>query len=237
MYQELSLLLITTISIAFIHTIAGPDHYLPFIVMAKARKWSHFKTSWITFLCGIGHIGSSVILAFIGIAFGIAVFKVQLFDSYRGDLAALLFTGFGLVYLVWGLRKAYKNKPHKHIHFHSDGNPHIHEHTHTDEHSHVHEKEGKANITPWVLFTIFVLGPCEPLIPLLMYPAAKGNYTELTIVTLVFGVITIATMMTLVLLTSYGLKLLPLKSLERYTHAIAGGTIFACGLGMLFLGL
>jgi nickel/cobalt transporter (NicO) family protein len=237
MSAELSILLITTVSIAFIHTIAGPDHYLPFIVMAKARKWTHFRTAWITFLCGLGHIGSSVVLAFIGIAFGIAVFKVQLFESYRGNLAALLFTVFGFVYLIWGLRKAYKNKPHKHIHFHSDGNLHIHEHIHIEEHSHVHEKEGKANITPWVLFTIFVLGPCEPLIPLLMFPAAKGNYFELSIVTLVFGVITIATMMTLVLLTSYGLKLLPFKSLERYTHAIAGGSIFACGLGMLFLGL
>ena len=237
MTTELYILLLTTISIAFFHTLAGPDHYLPFIVMAKARNWPHIKTSWITFLCGIGHIGGSVVLAFIGIAFGVAVFKVQLFESYRGDLAALLFTGFGLVYLVWGLRKAYKNKPHKHIHIHSDGEVHMHEHTHTDEHTHVHSKEGKANITPWVLFVIFVLGPCEPLIPLLMYPAAKGNYKELVIITLVFGIITIVTMMTLVLFASYGLKLLPVKRMERYTHALAGGSIFVCGLGILFLGL
>ncbi|HOD34406.1 MAG TPA: hypothetical protein PLR20_01590 [Syntrophales bacterium] len=28
--------------------------------------------------------------------------------------------------------------------------------------------------TPWVLFTIFVLGPSEPLIPVLMFPAARN---------------------------------------------------------------
>ena len=237
MSTELYLLLITTISIAFVHTIVGPDHYLPFIVMAKARKWSHFKTAWITFLCGLGHVGSSVVLGFIGIAFGIALFKIQLFESFRGNIASWLFTAFGFCYLVWGLHRAYKNRLHRHIHFHSDGNLHDHTHTHHEEHSHVHEKAGKSNITPWVLFTIFVLGPCEPLIPLVMYPAAKHHYIDLLLVTSVFGLITIITMMTLVLIASFGINFLPMKLLERYTHALAGGTIFACGLGMLFLGL
>ncbi len=49
---------------------------------------------------------------------------------------------------------------------------HAHEHTHDGEHAHVHESES-SSITPWVLFVIFVLGPCEPLIPLLMFPAAS----------------------------------------------------------------
>jgi len=34
-----------------------------------------------------------------------------------------------------------------------------------------------------------------------------------------------------------GLKVLPMKFLERYMHAVAGFTILACGLGMVFLGL
>ena len=53
-------------AIAFTHTITGPDHYLPFIVMSKARKWSLWKTSWITFLCGLGHVLSSVVIGEIG---------------------------------------------------------------------------------------------------------------------------------------------------------------------------
>jgi len=76
MNEELVVLYITAASIGFFHTIFGPDHYLPFIVMSKARKWSMPKTLFITLVCGIGHIASSVILGLVGIAFGIAVMKL-----------------------------------------------------------------------------------------------------------------------------------------------------------------
>jgi len=237
MSQELSLLLIATISIAFIHTLAGPDHYLPFIVISKAKKWSLAKTAWLTALCGIGHVGSSVIIGFIGIALGIAVGKLEFIEGVRGNIISWVFTAFGLTYLVWGIIQAIRNKPHKHIHFHGTGDLHVHEHTHHHEHLHIHENGEKQNLTPWVLFTIFVFGPCEPLIPLVMYPAAKNNYYDLILVTIIFSTVTIFTMLSLVLVASYGLKLLPMKVMEKYSHALAGGTIFLCGMGMLFLGL
>lgn len=237
MTGELSLLLITTASIALVHTLAGPDHYIPFIVIAKAKKWSITKTAWFTTLCGVGHVGSSVVLGFVGIALGIAVGKLEFIEGVRGSIVSYIFTAFGLVYLIWGIRKAIRNKPHKHIHYHSDGHEHLHEHTHHEEHLHVHEKKDKVNLTPWILFTIFIFGPCEPLIPLVMYPAAKNNYGELILVSVIFSTITILTMLTLVLITSYGVKLLPMQKMEKYNHALAGGTIFLCGMGMLFLGL
>ena len=62
MPDEIILLAGTAATLGFIHTILGPDHYLPFIVLAKARKWSTIKTLVITFFCGFGHILSSVIL-------------------------------------------------------------------------------------------------------------------------------------------------------------------------------
>lgn len=237
MTNDFYLLLITTITIAFIHTLAGPDHYLPFIVIANAKKWSTRKTIWFTSLCGLGHVGSSVILGFIGIVLGIAVGKLELWEGVRGSIVSYIFTAFGLVYFVWGMRKAIRNRPHKHLHFHSNGHMHHHEHTHHEEHLHVHEKKDKINLTPWILFTIFIFGPCEPLIPLVMYPAAKNNFNELIIVTSVFSIITIGTMLTLVILASYGIKLLPMQVMEKYNHALAGGTILLCGLGMLFFGL
>lgn len=237
MSQEFSLLIITTISIAFIHTLTGPDHYLPFIVIAKAKNWSVRKTAWFTALCGFGHVGSSVILGFVGIALGIAVGKLQIIEGIRGSIVSYVFTTFGLIYFVWGMRRAIRNRPHRHIHFHEDGESHEHEHTHQHKHLHVHEKNGKVNLTPWILFTIFIFGPCEPLIPLVMYPAAKSDYHELILVTSIFSIITIATMLTLVILASYGIKLLPMKTMEKYNHALAGGAILLCGMGMLFLGL
>jgi nickel/cobalt exporter len=235
--QDLYLLAITAASIGFIHTLAGPDHYLPFIVMARARNWSMAKTAWITCLCGLGHIGSSVVLGLIGVAFGIAVSQLDGFESFRGNIAGWALIAFGLVYLVWGIRRAVRNRPHTHNHTHRDGDKHIHTHTHTEEHAHVHDKEQGVSLTPWILFTIFVFGPCEPLIPIVMYPAAQHSTTGLIMVTAVFGSVTILTMLTTVLIGSFGINLLPMGKLERYSHAMAGGSIFLCGVAIQFLGL
>ena len=72
MNNELLVLSITAASTGFIHTLAGPDHYLPFIVLAKARKWTFIRTAWITFLCGLGHVGTSVIIGLVGVALSVA---------------------------------------------------------------------------------------------------------------------------------------------------------------------
>jgi len=237
MSQELTILVITAASLGFFHTLLGPDHYLPFIVMSRARKWSMFKTTWITILCGIGHIGSSVLLGIIGIALGIAVTRLELIESFRGGVAAWALIAFGLVYFVWGLRRALRNQPHRHLHIHGGDDTHIHGHVHTKEHVHVHEKEGVRNLTPWVLFTIFVFGPCEPLIPILMYPAAKSSLFGLVLVVGIFGSVTIMTMLGIVLISSLGINFLPLRRLERYTHALAGATICLCGMAIQFFGL
>jgi nickel/cobalt exporter len=239
MSQELLILTITAISIGFLHTLFGPDHYLPFIVIARAKQWSPLKTVWITILCGLGHIGSSVLLGLLGVALGIAVTKLTAIESFRGNIAAWALIAFGLVYFIWGLRKAWRNKPHEHFHFHSDIDKHSHTHSHTQEHLHVHEseKDGVINLTPWILFTVFVFGPCEPLIPLLMYPAAKNSWFGLGLVTTVFGIATISTMLVMVMVGYYGVSFIPLKKVERYTHALAGATILLCGLAIQFLGL
>lgn len=237
MSAELGALIITAASIAFFHTILGPDHYLPFVMMSWARKWTVLKTSLITLLCGLGHIASSVLLGFVGIALGLAVKGLVNVESVRGNLAAWLLIAFGLIYLVWGLRRALRNKPHEHSHAHVDKFVHKHVHTHNEEHVHIHDDEKNVSVTPWILFVIFVFGPCEPLIPILMYPAAKNSIIDVIIVTSVFGIVTIATMMGVVLISRAGINFLPFVKVQRFSHAIAGASIFLCGMAIQFLGL
>ena len=138
---------------------------------------------------------------------------------------------FGFFYMIWGIKQAYKNRTHTHTHEHNDGSMHEHEHSHHHSHAHFH-LEDKKKITPWVLFIIFVLGPCEPMIPLLIAPASKGNVAGVIWVAIVFTAVTLATMLGLVLSSLYGLKQISLKPVERYAHAIAGGSILCCGIAM-----
>jgi len=235
--QELTVITITAASIGLFHTLLGPDHYLPFIVMARARKWSLTRTTFVTVLCGIGHVLSSVVLGIIGIALGVSINKLGAIESYRGGIATWLLIAFGAGYFIWGVFLARRNRPHKHWHAHGDTNMPIHKHKHSKDQLHVHKGEETKNLTPWILFTIFVFGPCEPLIPLLIYPAAKSSVSGLVLVTGVFSVVTIMTMLSIVILLSLGANLLSMGRLERYTHALAGVTICLCGIAVRFLGL
>jgi ABC-type nickel/cobalt efflux system permease component RcnA len=255
--DQIALLAVTAATIGFFHTLMGPDHYLPFIVLSRARGWSLARTSWITFACGLGHVLSSVVLGLVGVALGIAVGHLEVVESWRGSVAAWLLITVGLVYGVWGLHRALRNRGHRHFHFpvgrrlaevkhhqdhglgmgHDHGEGEHHHHHGADHRGQAAEAAGRLRLTPWVLFIVFVLGPCEPLIPLLMYPAAMESWGGVLLVTGVFGAVTLATMTGVVALGSRGLDLVPLGRLERFSHALAGGAIFLSGVAIQFLGL
>ena len=234
--SSISILLIAAVSAGFIHTLLGPDHYIPFIVMSQARKWSLRQTLLTTVYCGLGHVSSSIIIGFVGIALGYGISQIEGIESVRGNISGWAFFAVGFAYMVWGIFKAIKNKPHSHFHSHGGGGIHVHEHTHHTEHAHLHEKNTQS-LTPWVLFIIFVLGPCEILIPLVMVPAANHDTYGIMAVSLLFSITTIATMCTAVTIGYYGFKVLPTGKIDRYMHAIAGATICLSGFAILFLGL
>lgn len=217
--SELAVLTGTAAYLGLIHTLIGPDHYLPFVAMARARDWSRLKVILVTALSGLGHVMSSVALGVIGVVVGIAVARLKGVEEVRGDLAAWLLIAFGLVYFSWGVYRSWRNRPHGHG---------------REEGGHSH---GAArDITPWVLFTIFVFGPCEPLIPLVMVAAATGGVWGGALVAGVFSAVTILTMLAAVMALTFGLRLVKLHWLERHGHALAGATIALCG-GLILLGL
>lgn len=236
---EIFVLAGTAASVGLIHTVLGPDHYLPFIALGKARGWSKSRTLGLTALCGVGHVMGSIILGLVGIAFGVGVANLQSVEQVRGDWAGWAILAFGLAYAVWGLRRAHNSHHHHHVHAHADGTTHMHDHDHHRDHAHPHEQPAApmASTTPWVLFVIFVFGPCEPLIPLLMYPAAAHNWFAIGLVVVVFAAVTISTMVAVVGLALSGLSVVNFKSLERHAHSLAGGAVAACGAAMVFLGL
>ncbi len=237
MSPEILLLCGSAATIAFVHTLLGPDHYLPFVAMAKSRGWSLGQTVRTTLLCGAGHIVGSVVLGLAGVFVGVRLGTLEWIEGLRGDLAAWALVSFGLVYMAWGLRRAWRNRPHAHWHSHGEVR-HYHSHDHHREHAHVHGQEaGQRSLAGWAIFLVFILGPCEPLIPILMFPAAKQSVAAMLAVTSVFAVVTVLTMLLAVVAASAGLRQLRLPSIERYSDALAGGTITLCGLGIAVLGL
>ena len=141
---------------------------------------------------------------------------------------------FGVVYAAWGVRQAIKHRqgiaPHSH-------GGHVHIHRAGDRpHHHGYLRPGSPPAF-WALLSLFILGPCEPLIPLFILPASRGEWFSATLVALFFGVATVGTMVGMVLLGLAGLQRVSLGPLERWSHALAGGIIAASGMCVVFLGL
>lgn len=199
----------------------------------------------VTLLSGLGHVASSVVLGFAGIAAGAILTHLELIEHSRGKAAGWLLIFFGAIYLTWGIIHVRRNRPHVHCYIHG-ASPRCHEHlgpnTSFSEGMQRPRENGHsrgtaphaAQLTPWVLFTIFVFGPCEPLIPLLMYPAAQASLWGVLLVTLLFAATTIGTMLLLVLCLVQGTKLVHFPVLRQYSHALAGMVITLCGLAINF---
>ncbi len=231
--NELSYLLSTALFIGTVHTFIGVDHYLPFVVLSKANNWSIKKTSGIVFVCGLGHVFSSVILGFVGLAISSSLSSLVGIEDVRGTLATYFIIAFGFGYTVYALFNLLKNRPHKHI---VNGQEIMHDHHDSiSVEDHIEDKK-KSNII-WGLFILFVLGPCEPLIPILMYPAATLNIWALVSVTTVFSISTIGMMLILTLLGIKGLSFMKIKTLDKYGETLAGLAIMVCGVLMITMGI
>ena len=96
MTPEIILLAFSAAAIAFVHTILGPDQYLPFVAMAKARQWSMSKTLRITLMCGTGHLAGSV-------ALGLKAVNLGRFERYNHAVAGSAVLVCGLSVAILGI--------------------------------------------------------------------------------------------------------------------------------------
>lgn len=206
--SSLWLLLVSTATIGFVHTLA-PDHWVPFVSMARARKWSQKRLIWVTLCAGTAHVLSSILIGSVGLALGFSLTHLEALEGNRAEVAGLLLLSFGLAYAVWGFKRA---------------------------HRHDHDNLKSRKVTIWALFIIFFLGPCEPLIPLMFAAFVKG-WAATAAGTLLFFVITVGMMLGQVLLAYRGAKLFSFKKLEAHGHGVAGLVIVFTGLAVMVLGI
>ena len=230
-----SVLLGTTAAVAIVHALLGIDHSLPFIVLGRSRGWTLGRTMGVTAVCGVGHVASSVVIGGVGAVAGATLDSLAWVESARGEVAAALLIGFGLAYAAWAMSHHVRGMRHSHVHVHADGTVHAHPHAHQGEHLHTHLVG--SSLTPWALFVIFVLGPCEPLIPLMVVPAMSQSWVGVAGVVGVFAVLTVATMAATVAVGYRGLNAAAGRWLAPYADVVAGLVVAASGAAVLFLGL
>ena len=214
MSATLPALCLSALAIGVFHTMVGPDHYLPFVALSKVRGWSSRRTLLITTGFGLAHTIGTVLLGALGLMAGLELGWLSSIEALRGDIAAAGLLTIGVVYTAWATWRLLHHRYTHHHHAHTPPKP----------------------VLSWSLFIVFVFGPCEALIPLLMYPAAHHDALGVALVTLVFVLATVGTMLAAVSLSLWGLARLRVESLAPYADVLAGATLSACG-GAILAGL
>ena len=207
-------------SVGFFHTILGPDHYLPLVAMAKTNGWSGTKTASYTAFCGISHVLGTILVGSLVFLLGLAFFNIETLQSVRGDFAGWFLLLFGAVYFALGVKWVSRKKKMK-------------------EEGVVDRMQGSAfsRCTPFALFIFFILGPCEPLIPLMSLGAESTGIVSPLLVISAFCGTTILTMLFCVMFFYYGISHFSFfMKFENYMHAVTGLIIFLCGSAIQFLG-
>ena len=262
--QTTALLLGTAASLAIVHTLLGIDHSLPFVALGRARGWALGRTLLVTASCGAGHVASSVLIGAAGVAFGVATDALLWLESTRGELAAALLIGFGLAYAARAVWRSLRGRQGARLRGGPAGAGHETpapvpgavpavaaggERAGSDRPGgrragrRAHrvaaggERAGAGRMTPWALFIVFVLGPCEPLIPLMVVPGMARDWLAVAAVVAVFGLLTVAAMLLAVAAAWRGAALFGAGWIGRHADAAAGLVVAASGAAVLFLGL
>ena len=221
MINETIVIAVSAASIGFVHTILGPDHYLPLVAMAKTNGWSGPKTASYVAFCGISHVLGTVLVGLLVFLLGFAFFNIETVQSIRGNFAGWFLLLLGAIYFIWGIKWASRAKRMA-----QDSSSVV-----------VPRNSSFSRCTPFALFLFFILGPCEPLIPLMTYGGGDIGLLSTVLVISAFCGTTILTMLFCVMFFYYGISRFSLfMKFENYMHAATGLIIFLCGSAIQFLG-
>jgi hypothetical protein len=95
----------------------------------------------------------------------------------------------------------------------------------------------RSAVTPWVLFSVFLFGPCEPLLPLLLAPEIASRPAARLPMVLAF---TAATLVAMLACTFVGLRSAVLLDrprfafVARFHHSLSGLLVLGCGVAMRY---
>lgn len=232
----LSLLLATAFSTALFHTLI-PDHWLPFVLIGRARGWSTRTTLFVSGLSAAIHVALSAALGLLAVAVGLEVARAV--GESLEEAAPFLLIGFGLVYALWAWRKGGHFHPGGSLLHRDDEGAHCagaegtgpeHLHYHADD-ALIRNTEGRSALA---LAAIVGINPCVLILPLVLKGAEESAFA-LVAVLAAYSATTVALMVGLSVAGVTGALRLRLPGAARYMEAGSGLLIAGAGLVLLFL--
>ena len=214
-------LVVTTVLTAVVHTLI-PDHWLPFVLVSRAERWTVRRTVLLTVISATLHVSLSIALGLTAVLAGRGAERaVQGLGERLEVLTGWMLVLFGLSYMGWFLVRG--------GHVHSFG---IHPHHRPEDPEPELRRVRLKDLSGYALTFIVGFNPCILVIPCMLYAAQMSGLTLLA-VAVAFAVSTIASMVVVTLLGLKGTSRLTSPFLTRYGEAFSGGLIAAVGIAVL----
>ncbi len=223
----------TGFTVAFFHA-AIPTHWLPFVLVSRARGWGRGKTLAVAAFAGMGHV---LLTSLLGL--GIAWFGFRL-DAELGHLFARI---AGAVLIAIGVYYLWRQSRGMGICHHVVAGSHHHPGEHCAQEgreSHWEEELKDSRLVSGDraaiggLFLMLTLSPCEGFLPVYL-SAVQFGWQGFFVLSGILAVATLAGMTVFTWLTLLGFGRFKLKRFERWEAGLLGLLFCVLGLIIVFL--
>jgi len=197
-------LLAGLVVMSLIHAVL-PTHWLSFVLVARAQKWSRSRMIRLVLFSGLGHVTTTTLVGLLAALFGKAAHGA--IERLHTPLPAMILFAFGLYYIVVGWRKG----GHRHC-----------THDHTDD------PLRTDRLAVGALFLEMTLSPCETLIPV-FFAAGFLPWSELILMAVVTSLLTLLVVCTLAWIGFAGYSRIRMPWLESNERILVGLLLAALG--------
>jgi hypothetical protein len=205
---------------------AIPTHWLPFILMGRARRWSRPRLLIVTAAAGTCHVITTILL-------GLGLIEISKLlagssEEILSRVASGVLLGAGLLFI--GLQ--FVRRGHHHHHFPiaaEDDHPHG-----TREHVKDHGHRLAEGATIGTLIAVMTISPCEAILPMFPQVALHG-WKGLSALAAVFLGGTVSGMLVLVSVGHRGAELIKSEFIEHNERLILGLILTILGIAGLAL--
>lgn len=192
------------LAVALVHAVL-PTHWLSFVLVARAQRWTRGKMLRVVLVSGLGHVTTTAVVGLVAAALGKDL-QAHV-EGLETPLPSLILLAFGLYYLVQGWRR----EGHRHC-----------------THDHSEDPIMADRVASWALFVEMTLSPCETLIPI-FFAAGGLSWTALLVMALLMSLITILAMGVLASLAYSGYEKITFPWLEHNERLVLGGILVVLG--------
>jgi nickel/cobalt exporter len=215
-------LLVAAAGVGFGHAVL-PDHWVPLAVVGRTRRYPLSKLARLSGLAGITHVLVSVVLGAVIVIVGLQLRSTV--EHAQNAIVGSLLIATGVLFAVLELTG------HGHGHAH-DGHDHAHSHDPVNDHDHAHTHEPSRDRGHSLLSIMVPFGaaasPDLTILPVFLAATTAGAGAAIGSV-VVFGAVTIATIVGLTLFAAAGGYRVRGQWLERWGNMLTASVLIVIG--------